>query len=348
MVMVIYTPLHFSAELGYSDIISLLICHNAEVNVRSNSDYEETPLHVACRNSYQSAQVLITHGADVSAKDTEGEEALHDASRHNNHKVIELLLMVNADINATCKIGYTALHVTCSSEEVCENAAETLIRHGIDINMKDNDEKQALDLADENGFTGLSKLIANAQSQKLMSDEFIDDNFEKEKKDLDVQLLNIKKRKVSLIINRKRKSYELHLYKLQGMKQKVNETNKRIKETRLHLRQLENQCELEGECLTEMTNHCVSISTEMLALNRAKTLLKIDNIEKESDYDCPVCLEMPLPPRLVFQCAEGHIYCSSCKEKSHMDLCPQCRMPIKNLSIRCRFMENMIKAKFCY
>ena len=96
-----YTPLHIAAELGYGDIISLLICHNADVNTRSNSDYEETPLHVAARSSFQSAQVLITHGADVSAQDTEGEQPIHDAARHNQHKIIELLLMVNADINGS-------------------------------------------------------------------------------------------------------------------------------------------------------------------------------------------------------------------------------------------------------
>ena len=249
---------------------------------------------------------------------------------------------------AVCKVGCTALHVSCSCEEACELAAGILICHGIDVAIKNNDEKEAIDLAGEQGFTGISKLIINARMQKeMLNTEACVDNFEKQKMDLDSQLLDIREKKVSLMITRKRKSYEEYVAKLQNLKQKINETNKSIKETRLLLKQLENKCEQEGKCLTEMTNHCVTISTEMLALARARSLLKVGNIEKESDFECPVCLEMPLPPRLVYQCMEGHIYCSSCKEKNHMDVCPQCRLPIKNLSIRCRFMENMIKVKFC-
>ncbi|KAK8776205.1 hypothetical protein V5799_030451 [Amblyomma americanum] len=43
--------------------------------------------------------------------------------------------------------------------------------------------------------------------------------------------------------------------------------------------------------------------------------------------DCPVCSELVRPP--IHQCPNGHLLCSSCREK--VDDCPTCREPMGNI-----------------
>eukprot|EP00938_MAST-03A_sp_MAST-3A-sp1_P005758 g5758.t1 len=52
--------------------------------------------------------------------------------------------------------------------------------------------------------------------------------------------------------------------------------------------------------------------------------------------ECPICLDTMGPP--IFQCREGHLICSPCREK--IDKCPTCRIPLDN--IRNRALENMV------
>uniref|UniRef100_A0A1E1XGR1 E3 ubiquitin-protein ligase n=1 Tax=Amblyomma aureolatum TaxID=187763 RepID=A0A1E1XGR1_9ACAR len=58
--------------------------------------------------------------------------------------------------------------------------------------------------------------------------------------------------------------------------------------------------------------------------------------------DCTVCSELVLPP--IHQCPNGHLLCSSCREK--VDDCPTCREPMGN--IRNLQLEKAVrKMSFC-
>ena len=58
--------------------------------------------------------------------------------------------------------------------------------------------------------------------------------------------------------------------------------------------------------------------------------------ELQQLFECPVCIEVTLPP--IFQCPAGHIICENCKKKVR-GICPQCRMTLGN--IRNRAMEQL-------
>lgn len=60
------------------------------------------------------------------------------------------------------------------------------------------------------------------------------------------------------------------------------------------------------------------------------------NSELQQLFECPVCIEISLPP--IYQCPAGHIVCKDCKNKVR-NICPQCRMPLGN--IRNRAMEQL-------
>ena len=60
--------------------------------------------------------------------------------------------------------------------------------------------------------------------------------------------------------------------------------------------------------------------------------------EIEAELECPVCMEMALPP--IYQCEEGHIICSSCKPL--LTNCPHnCGKKYSEPAIRCRFAEKL-------
>jgi len=55
--------------------------------------------------------------------------------------------------------------------------------------------------------------------------------------------------------------------------------------------------------------------------------------------ECPVCLELILPP--IFQCANGHLICGDCKTDLPSHLCPTCRIPLCNTRNLC--MEKIVE-----
>ena len=41
--------------------------------------------------------------------------------------------------------------------------------------------------------------------------------------------------------------------------------------------------------------------------------------------ECPVCLELLLPPMRIMQCSNGHLVCGTCEAKVELTCCPTCR-----------------------
>ena len=60
--------------------------------------------------------------------------------------------------------------------------------------------------------------------------------------------------------------------------------------------------------------------------------------EKESDLECPVCLETAGGE--IFCCVEQHLVCSQCRPR--VVECPQCRQPYPPTPLRHRYAEKMV------
>ena len=60
--------------------------------------------------------------------------------------------------------------------------------------------------------------------------------------------------------------------------------------------------------------------------------------EKESDLECPVCLETAGGE--IFSCVEQHLVCSQCRPR--VVECPQCRQPYPPTPLRHRYAEKMV------
>jgi ankyrin repeat protein len=106
-----WTPLHIAARHGRELIIARLIANQAALDARGNNDWRSdaqragdkrhtdwidkdwTPLHIAAEHGQQGvARILLESGADVNARNDQGQTALHIAVEKGHRGFIQLLL----------------------------------------------------------------------------------------------------------------------------------------------------------------------------------------------------------------------------------------------------------------
>ena len=120
---------------GTTPLESVLLCENPDLKValalveggadllRASSHVSTTPLHTICGRRWAShydgfalRQAMIKHGANVDAKDVDGDTPLMEACSHGYRCAVQQLLYAGANVDATDDEGDTAL-VKCINEE---------------------------------------------------------------------------------------------------------------------------------------------------------------------------------------------------------------------------------------
>lgn len=112
------TPLYNACRSGWGDVVELMIRRGADVDAES---YGETPLlKVAGKkvNDVNLARILINNGADVDAKDAQGNTPLYHAILNKNSAMIKLLLDNGADMYIKNKRGDTAARYILSKKSM--------------------------------------------------------------------------------------------------------------------------------------------------------------------------------------------------------------------------------------
>lgn len=91
--------LSLASLFGHEECVKLLIAAGAPVTVR-DKEGAGTPLHHAAAGGYLSiCELLIEKGAEVNAKDDDGETALHTAARGGHLETVKFLVEKGADIS---------------------------------------------------------------------------------------------------------------------------------------------------------------------------------------------------------------------------------------------------------
>lgn len=149
------TPLYY-AVCWYHIIptmTDILLELGADPSVRSyfQDGVWKTPIRNAVSHGRECVDLLIKHGADISAVDGEGNTVLHEAVRNTTGGWVDMLLELGIDTTVQNRDGKTALH--CSR---CPN----------DVNLRiiQAGTRDTLDLQDNRGETVLHYVTRNTPS----------------------------------------------------------------------------------------------------------------------------------------------------------------------------------------
>ena len=113
--------------MGKCQTASVLIVLEADINGQEN---KTTSIRRA-----KTVQILINHGADVTALDLTQQTPLHIASSSGGVEIALLLIKHGADVNVKNEIDWTPLHLASSKENA--NIVQLLVEHGADVTAQD-------------------------------------------------------------------------------------------------------------------------------------------------------------------------------------------------------------------
>lgn len=111
------TPIGRAMKTSSIDVLKTLI---SKSNVNTKDSLGNTPLHLAVEHNAPNSFIsyLLEVGADVKARNSNGDSALFIATRNNNKDAGELLLANNADIFSTNMTNNSPLRIALSNKDV--------------------------------------------------------------------------------------------------------------------------------------------------------------------------------------------------------------------------------------
>ena len=156
------TALHRAARSGQPVVIGFLLASGAEVNA-TEWEYAWTPLHYA--SNKQSAALLISNGASISARDNKDRIPLHRAAENGYVDVVDLLVRKGSAINDRDNEGWTPLHYAARWHGNAD-MVNTLLAHGADPSATNRFGMTPSQLASWHGYKHIVTMLHARQREK--------------------------------------------------------------------------------------------------------------------------------------------------------------------------------------
>ena len=148
-----YAPLHVAAQKGRIAIARLLLKHGADNNLQSASGH--TPAYYAIlAGRTRLADLLLQRGADINASTLLLEAAHQDIP---DRDAIVYLAAHGADLEARDEQGDTALLIAIRQGN--HRLARHLVAEGADVNVLDAEGKKAIEIAKQAGLRDIAQLL---------------------------------------------------------------------------------------------------------------------------------------------------------------------------------------------
>lgn len=91
------TALMIAAQVGHTDVISVLLKNKADVNAKTNVNGQTALISAISGGHTDVVSLLIENGADVNAEDNDGWTASMFAAQNGHTEVVSVLLKNGAD-----------------------------------------------------------------------------------------------------------------------------------------------------------------------------------------------------------------------------------------------------------
>ncbi|NBV06127.1 MAG: ankyrin repeat domain-containing protein [Proteobacteria bacterium] len=170
---IFFTPLHYAAKNGWTDIVKILIANGADINVKTSiKDREWMPIHYCAKNNHlEILKILLDSGVNKEAKTAFGLTPLIVAAEFGHLNLVKFLLTIGANKNAVTieeNHSMNALHYAAVggfSDVVLE-----LIKAGMNKEAVTNSDMTALYLAVSSGSSEvINVLLKNGAKSNVTS-----------------------------------------------------------------------------------------------------------------------------------------------------------------------------------
>jgi ankyrin repeat protein len=156
------TALAYAIENGNRELVRTLLGAGADINARSRDG--RTPLmSLNGKANLDLVRDLLRAGADVNARDQRGETPLLNAATSSSLAAIQELVSYGAGMDAKNNTGTTVLMRAAENNDYPQ-VAKLLLKFGVDVNARDENQETALLIAARWGSDSTVKALIDARA----------------------------------------------------------------------------------------------------------------------------------------------------------------------------------------
>jgi hypothetical protein len=157
------TSMHAAASAGHADILSLLLKHGADPDVRTEQD--QTPLHAF--GKVEAGQRLLDRGADINARTKYDTTPLAWAVYQEQFEFTRMLLKRGAKTNThEIYYGETPLHYAVRRRSI--RAVRLLLEHGADVNARKKSGETPFQMGSQQGDHDIMNLLSEYGAESVV------------------------------------------------------------------------------------------------------------------------------------------------------------------------------------